>query len=120
VEKNIDLSIASTKYKKKGYIFIFLIVLLFYATPLLASAAATDASEYTDYLYLYTVISYSIIVLGILLFHGIGLDVLRDHLSLWIIVAGCLLAASQGGKHDTLYKIFLVVLGVRLAVYNII
>lgn len=102
---------------KTGFLFISLIVLLFYSAPLLASAAGADLSKYTDYLYLYTVIGYSVIILSIIIFHGRRFYVLQDHFSLWVIVLGCFLAASQGGTHDTVYRIFLIVLGVRLAIY---
>ena len=102
---------------KIGSLFVFLIVLLFYFVPLLASAAGKDSTRFTDYLYLYTILSYTLIVLGIIIFRGKGLDVFQDHFSLWIVVAGCFLAASRGGEHDTVYKAFLVLLGLRLSIY---
>lgn len=104
---------------KIGFVFVFLIVLLFYSVPLLAAAAGADATRYTDYLYLYTVTSYSIIILSIIIFQRTGFVVFHDHFSLWVIVLGCFLAAIQGGKHETVYKIFLLILAVRLAIYII-
>jgi membrane protease YdiL (CAAX protease family) len=105
---------------KNGYIFILLIVLLFYTGPLLASAAQADASKYLDYLYLYTVIAYSLIIVSITFFHRNGLDVFQDHFSLWTISLGCVLAASQGGTHAVLYKVFLLILGIGFAIYIIV
>ena len=104
---------------KIGFRFVFFIVLLFYFVPLLALAAGADSTRFSDYLYLYTTISYTIVVLGIIIFQGKGLDVFQDHFSLWTVALGCFLAASQGGEHDTVYKVFLVLLGLRLSVHII-
>ena len=100
-----------------GSLFVFLIVLLFYFVPLLASAAGADSTRFTDYLYLYTVTSYTIIVLGITIFHGKGLDVFQDYFSLCTVVLSCFLAAIRGGEQDTVYRVFLVLLGLRLSIY---
>lgn len=105
---------------RNGFLFVFFIVLLFYFVPILASAAGSDPARLTDYLYLYTTTAYTIIVLSIIIFHKKGLDVFQDHFSLWIIVFGCLSAASQGGVQDTVYKVFLVLLGLRLSIHIIV
>jgi hypothetical protein len=113
-----NLSQTSTN-PKIGFRFIFFIVLLFYFVPLLASAAGTDSARFTDYLYLYTTVSYTVIVVSIIIFSERGLDVIQDHFSLWVIVLGCFLAAGQGSEHDTVYKIFLILLGFRLSFHII-
>jgi hypothetical protein len=109
-----NLSQTSTN-PKIGLRFIFFIVLLFYFVPLLASAAGADSARFTDYLYLYTTISYTVIVVSIIIFSERGLEVFQDHFSLWVIVVGCFLAAGQGREHDAVYKIFLILLGFRLS-----
>jgi len=124
-KKKSYLSQTSASAKKQtapriGAIFIFLIVLFFYFVPKLASAAGMDTSRFTDYLYLYTISSYTLIVLGVIIFQGKGLEVIQDHFSLWIIVLVCLLAASQGGKQDTVYKVFLVLLALRLSIHILV
>lgn len=113
---NSNLSQTSTD-PKIGFRFVFFIALLFYFAPLLALAAGSDSARFTDYLYLYTTIFYAIIVLCIIIFDGKGLDVFQDHFSLWTIVLGCFLAASRGGERDTVYRVFLVLLALRLSIY---
>lgn len=98
-------------------LFVFLIILQSYFLPLIALTVGSDLNRYRDYLYLYTTISYTIIVLGIIIFDDRGLDVLKDHYSLWIIVIACFLAAVVGGTNNAIYQIFLVLLGLRLSVH---
>lgn len=102
---------------KLGNLFIFLIILQSYFLPLIALAAGNDPNRYRDYVYLYLAISYTIIVLGIIIFHDKGLDVFQDHYSLWTIVVACFLAAVPGGENNAIYQIFLVLLGLRLSVH---
>lgn len=105
---------------KNSTLFIFLIVLLFYFVPLLASAAGADPARFSDYLYLYTTISYTVIVLSIIIFQKEDLNVFQDHFSLWTVVLGCFLAAIQGGQQELIYRIFLVLLGLRLSFYILV
>lgn len=124
-KNNPNLSQTSGNAKKYsspkiGFRFVFFMVLLFYFVPLLAKAAGADSTKFSDYLYLYTTTFYTIIVLSIIIFHAKGLDIIRDHFSLWMIALGCFLAASQARQHDTVYKIFLAILGFRLLIYIIV
>ena len=119
-----NLSQASTLDKKDtsrnvGLLFIGFIILQFYIVPLVGLAAGTDLNNYTDYLYLYAIISYTMIVLCIVVLHNKGLHVFQDHFSLWIIVLACFLAAGLGKEDDLIYRSFLALLGLRLSIHVI-
>jgi len=111
----------SKKYinPKIGIVFIVLIILQFYLLPLTPLASGTDYNKYINYQSLYTISSYTIIVLSILIFRANGLDVFRDHFSLWAIVLACFLAAGLGREDDAIYKILLLFLGLMLSIYII-
>jgi len=104
---------------KIGMAFIFLIILQSYLLPLIAVASGTDYNKYTNYAYLYTISSYTIVVLSIIIFHTNGLDVFQDHFSLWIIVLTCFFRASLGGYNEVTYKGVLIFLGLVLSNYII-
>ena len=94
IRNNSNLSRTPADGKKRinpeiGILFIVLIIVQFYLVPLIALAASEDLNNYKDYLYLYTITSFTIIVLGIIIFHDKGLDVFQDHFSLWTIVLAC-------------------------------
>lgn len=119
-----NLSQASASEKKHtntnlGILFIGFIILQFYIVPLIGLAAGADLNNYTDYLYLYAIISYTMIVLCIIILHNKGLQVFQDHFSLWIIVFACFLAAGLGKEDDLIYRIFLILLGLRLSIHVI-
>lgn len=113
---------ASKKYASSriAIAFSILIILQFYLVPLIALAAGEDLNKYTNYLHIYTVISYTIIVLSIVIFHDNGLDTFQDHFSLWTIVIACFLAAGLGREDEAIYKVFLVLLGLRLSTHIIV
>jgi hypothetical protein len=117
VVKNAAITNRNQLLPRIGFMFILLIILQFYLAPLLASAAALNSNKYTDYLYLYTIPAYTLIVLGIIIFHRTGIEVFKDQFSLWLVVVGCVLAASLGQEKDTIYKVFLILLGLRLSIH---
>ncbi len=124
-KNNSNLLQTSANVKKRtnpkiGFRFVYFIVLLFYLVPLLTLAVRVDSTRLADYLYLYTITFYTIIVLSVIIFHGKGLDVFQDHFSLWAVVLGCFLAAIGAGAYYVIYKVFLVLLGLRLSVYIIV
>ena len=104
---------------KIGIVFIVLIILQFYLLPLISIAAHGDVNKYSNYIYLHTIFSYTIIVLSIIIFHGNGLDVFQDHFSLWIIVLTCFVRTSLGGQNEIIYKGVLIFLGLVLSVFII-
>ncbi|MCI0610598.1 MAG: CPBP family intramembrane metalloprotease [Anaerolineae bacterium] len=105
---------------KLGIVFIILIILQFYLLPLISLGSSGDYNKYINYQNLYTISSYSIIVLSILIFHINGLDVFRDHFSLWTIVLTCFLAAGLGREDTIVYKTLLIFLGLILSIYIIV
>jgi membrane protease YdiL (CAAX protease family) len=100
-----------------GMIFAVIIIVHSYLIPFISLISGGDINKYTNYVYLSTLISYTIIVLSIIVFHGNGLEVFQDHFSLWIIVLTCFFRASLGGTNEIIYKYILILLGVVLSVF---
>ncbi len=104
---------------KLGLVLIFLIILQSYLVPLISVASGTDYNKYTNYVYLYTISSYTIIVLSIIIFGDNGLEVFQDHFSLGTIALTCFFRASLGGNNEVIYKGILIFLGLMLVGYII-
>src|SRR5258706_13979628 len=104
-------NIQKTPNPKIGMIIIVLIVLLSFLLPLAGIASRGNYNRYVNYIYLYVISSYTIIVLSIIVFRTKGLDVFQDHFSLWIIVITCFFRASLGGNNEMIYKGVLIFLG---------
>ncbi len=118
---------------KIGFVFILAIILIFNLAPLIGLASQGDYSRYTDYAYLYIGCSYTIIVLGILIFQAHGLEILSDHFSLWLIICTCFVRTSLQGNHEPIsifnlgllekrelvYTLYLGFLGLVLSIYGI-
>ncbi len=100
---------------KIGIVFIILIIMQFYLLPLAGLASGTDYNKYTNYMYLYTISSYTMIVLGIMIFHANGMELFSDHFTLWIIVLTCFFRASLGGSNEVIYRGILIFLGLVLS-----
>ena len=101
---------------KLGIVFIVLIILQFYLSEFISKAIGLDFASYTRF---YTISSYTIIVLSIVIFNSSGLDVFRDHFSLWAIVLGCFLSVFFEAENATIYKGTMALLGIALSVYII-
>jgi membrane protease YdiL (CAAX protease family) len=104
---------------KLSIAFIVLIILQSYIVPLIALVSGTDYDKYVNYSYLYAISSYMIIVGSILAFRGKGLEIFRDHFSLWTIILTCFLRANLGGTNELFYKGALILLGLCLLIYVI-
>jgi hypothetical protein len=88
---------------KIGFVFIFLILLQSILVPLIsANLPSTDFEKSADLSYFYIMSSYTLIVLGILIFQAHGIELLSDHFSLWLILLTCFLRFNLNGYMDTM------------------
>jgi len=102
---------------KIGIAFIILIILQFYLLPLMPLVVGTDINKYAAYTYFYAMSSYTMIVLGIMIFQANGIVLFQDHFTLWIIVLSCFLRTNLGGDHKLIYSNYFSFLGVILSIY---
>ncbi len=92
-----------------------LIIVQSYLAPLTKLVPAREIS--LNLLYLQTTISYTVIVLCVVVLGVERLPALGDHFSLWLVVAGCWIAAVRGDGSVILYRSLLGLLGLVLAGY---
>ena len=122
-DKNLNFLQTVKKYSNPriGIVCILLIVVQFGLLPLISSElrSGSDYNLYADYSYFYVMSSYTLIVLGIVIFQAHGLELFSDHISLWVIVLSCFFRVSLGGDHALIYRIYLAFLGAVLSVYII-
>lgn len=104
---------------KIGFVFIFLIIFQFCLIPFVSPGIQGDYNRYADYMYLYAICSYTMIVLGIVIFQAHGLELLSDHFSLWLIIFTCFARTRLGGSHELSYSLYLGFLGLALSIYVI-
>ena len=105
---------------KIGIAFILVIIMQYFVVPFFVySAFVVDNNLSQKYTYFHTIISYTIIILSIIIFGDRGLDVFQDYFSLGIIALSCFLRASLGGSDEIIYKSILAFLGVLLTIYMI-
>jgi membrane protease YdiL (CAAX protease family) len=102
---------------KFGVIPVVLITLYFYLYPLISLVAGTSFIKYADLLCFFTMSSYTIILLGIFIFHSNELGLFSDQFTLWCILFSCLLHPAIGGSFETIYQVYMNILGVVLLVY---
>lgn len=102
-----------------GIVFIVLVTLDSLITPLLSLLAGSDEAKYANYIYVHTIIAYTIIVISILIFHKYGLDVFQDHFSLWLIVFTCFFRPRTGGPGEHVFRAAMDILGLVLSGYII-
>lgn len=102
-----------------GIVFIVLVVLELLFVLLLSLLAGSDDAKYANYIYVHTIIAYTIIVISILIFHKHGLDVFQDHFSLWLIVFTCFFRPRTGGTGEQIFRAVMDILGLVLSGYII-
>lgn len=105
---------------KIGIAFIGLIILQFYLLPLIPWVAGADINKYATYVYFYAMSSYTIIVLGIMIFRANGIELFQDHFTLWIIVLSCFLRSTFGGDYAEIHQYYMNFLGLVLVIYIIV
>ena len=103
---------------KFGYLLFCLVVLNNYSLAYY-SHIITNFESYRDFIYFSTMISYTLITLGIFLFQLIGFELLSDHFTLWLIVISCIICPTYGGK-DNFYLNYMHLLGLILSVFIIV
>jgi hypothetical protein len=106
-------------YARIGVAFIVLITLQFYLLPLVPLVSGNDFSKYAAYTYIYVMISYTLIVAGIMIFHNNGVLLFSDLLTLMIILLSLFFRSSLGGDHELTYRAYLFVLGIILCLFMI-
>ena len=106
-------------YARIGVAFIVLISLQFYLLPLVPLVSGNDFSKYAAYTYIYVMISYTLIVTGIMIFHNNGVRLFSDFLTLMIILLSLFFRSSLGGDHELFYRAYLFVLGIILCLFMI-
>lgn len=104
---------------KVGIVFIGLIILQSYLLPLLPFVPGLDINKYASYMYLYAMSSYTLIVLGIMIFQANGEVLFQDHFTLWIIVLSCFLRSTFGGDYSEIHQYYMNFLGFVLSVFII-
>ena len=102
---------------KFGYILFCLVVLNFYSTFFIYFIK--DFESYRQYIYIYTMSSYTLIILGIVFFRLIEFHLFLDHFTLWLIVFSCFISPSLGGM-DNFYLNYIHFLGLILLVFIIV
>jgi hypothetical protein len=104
---------------KIGIAFSILILLQFYLVPLIEVASGKDLNRYASLMYIYAMSSYTIIVIGIMVFQVNGIKFFADHFTLWLIVLSCFLRSTYGGDLELFYQIYMFLLGAVLSIYII-
>ena len=106
---------------KTGKVIVLLIILQFCLTPLISLFWPFSESGWSqeDYSILLSTYSYTMIVLGVLIFRAQKQDFVFDSLSLWMIVFGCVFRPSTGSEYDAISSLYLGALGLGFAIYLI-
>ena len=104
---------------KISIVFIVLIILQLYSLPFISSALSINFNQYASYMYFYAMSTYTIIVIGIIVFHFSGIDLFSDHFTLWIIVLSCFLRTTFGESYGVYYQLYMLFLGIALSAYII-
>ena len=104
-----------------GVVFLILITLQSVTSPLISSflKASSDHTKYVNYSYFFAMSSYTLIIIGVMIFNARGMGFITDHFSLWIIVLSCFLRTTYGGQFEFLYKFYMSCLGLILLIYVI-
>jgi hypothetical protein len=100
-------------------VLITIIILQSYLVPVISVASGSDYIKYTNYVFLYAVISYSIIVFSIIFFQADELEVFQDYFSLLLLIFTCFFRVSLGGQNEIIYRVILAGLGLVLVNYLI-
>jgi hypothetical protein len=101
-------------------VLVIIIILQSYLVPLISIASGADYIKYTNYVFLYAVISYSIIVFSIIFFQADKLEVFQDYFSLFLLIFTCFFRVSLGGQNEIIYRVILAGLGLVLVNHVII
>ncbi|MBI5943451.1 MAG: hypothetical protein HY864_03715, partial [Chloroflexi bacterium] len=119
--KNVNLSqIASEGQNraksKTGMLFIVLIILQSYFFPLLFAALGFDKMHFW---FLSSVITYTTIMISLIIFGNDRLGVFHDYFSLGSITLSCFLSVTFGDGSVAIYKIVLLCFGILFSIYII-
>ena len=112
-----SVAIKKNPNPKIAIVFIVIIILRSILLQFVSIASGGDVYKYNTYLYIDAITAYTIIVLSIVIFHGHGLDVFQDHISLWTIVFTCFIRSSLGVKNEIIYRGVFFFLGLVLSVF---
>jgi hypothetical protein len=102
---------------KVGLVFILIINIQFYLLPVLPQVFGVDLSKFAEYTHLYALISYTLIVFGIVIFHANGLTLFSDYSTLLLILLSLFIRSSLGGEYELLHRIYMAILGVILLAF---